>query len=276
MARVGLLVILLHIGLYSCTSDQNVNAPGPVSDNDLEQADLNESIEKFHKILNAADCFQKNLEIVGKCNHGYHAKIQKLDFGIYYINEHVGTSDRLQMHLKYLVRDDNLIYGVIASTDPSLNSEFEGVEFCRDSVALEEYSAAHKKLYDKAYTPEQIIKELIENEFAVIIACGNATTNYGQEEIKVFKAVQAQDIDYVAAMLRSVSPERQLLGAIAVQKLIEDDFELPQNIIQIRDHILDKNSLISACVSCSYGKDYHTLDYLNKYNWELIPNIDLE
>lgn len=276
MIRAYILSIIFHLCLYSCIRDNTTSGYESTPSNEPREIGLDKSIEEFHHILNTMQDFQKILRVVGKCNHRYGSTVQKLDFGTYYINEYVGTNDGVQMHVKYLIQDSSLIYGVVVSTNSSLHSQLKGEVFYKDRNMLQDFIVAHNRFYHKDYSIEQVIQEVIESDFAVTIACGNGSVNYGQEEIRLFRAVRDKDIDYIDDMLRSISPERQVLGVIAVQKLIESNFNPTQNMIQIKDHILEKNSLISACISCSYGGTYKTVDYLARYKWALVPNIYLD
>ncbi|MEL7251514.1 MAG: hypothetical protein AAFO03_24025 [Bacteroidota bacterium] len=263
----------LSLCCFTCGSDTTV--PALLNDTP-ERVKEEDSAAYFHNLLHAINEVQELHELVRGGDRQFKSILQQLDFGAYFINEYVATEVGVQMQLKYLVQDSTVLYALVTSIDSFYRSRMTDLMLHHNEQGLQQYANQHQQFYGKAYSAEQLITELFTAPLSIQIACGNGTFAYGDTERQVFKAVRDRDLAYINELLRSVAPERQALGVIALQKLMEAGYELPESSIKLKNHLLERNSRVSACVSCSYGGTYELQDYLSRYRWELIPNIDLD
>lgn len=271
-----LMLALLFIIITSCNeASQSENSADIKLEAPKKSVNLGQSIEEITNSMLEVKCYHDILSIVGERNFKNQTIIKKLDFGAQLIQEDVFTNNQLVVNLKYLVYKDQLAYGIIHTIDSSYHILARDILFYSNKSLIQKYTHAHKQFYERAYTKGQLIDELFTNPMQIRIACGNASSSYGVTEIKLFKAVANKQLNFIHRMLTSVSPERQVLGFIGAQKMIDIGENITPEMLDLKKHIMDKNPLIAACASCTHGV-YTLTDYLSKYKWEQIPNIDLE
>lgn len=275
MIRFSSTILALIVTICCCDDGLIKDEGSLLTRSPIETVFLGESIEEIVSTFREVKDYQDLLSIVGIRDYKNQTIIQKLDFGMSLIQENVYTENDFRIRLKYLVHENNIGYGIIASIDSSYHSLAEDVLFHEDSSLLQSYVNDHNNWYGSEYNEYQLKEELIENSMELRIACGNATNSYGMTEIRLFRAVKNNDYEFINRMLKSVSPERQALGVIGVNKMIDTGKEISLEMAQTKEYILRKNPLVLACFSCTNGV-YSLTDYLSKYYWGQVPNIDLK
>ncbi len=272
MTRLIFVIFLIFICTSACFNEKSKCGDIPMPSENIVTVKLGNSVEDILNTLSNINDYQDILNILGERNHKNLSKIQEMDFDTYFISESLYSSNDWKVRLNYIVKENRLGYGTVSSIDSSYINLINETRFFRDDEFLQEYVRKHNDFYKSNYTVSKMLKEIFEENYPIEIGCGNGSKRYGQREIDLFKAISQNDSQHIIDRLKSVNPELQTLGVIGLMKLIERGYVPSVEIVEINDYINNRNSLISACVTCTNG-DYLMIDYLSRYQWKKIPNI---
>lgn len=274
MHKILLIIILASLIINGCKNQKAPESNEQERQKEHNISKIGSTVEEILKTFDRIEHYDNINEIIGVRDFKNRTREQRLDFNASCINEYILAGDGLTVEIRYMINGKNLMYGEIVSIDSVFHNLVTDIIFYRNDELLNSYIKSHYEFYGKRYSKSKLIDEIFHDRKELRIACGNGGNSYGEREIKLLKSTERNDIEYTEEMLSSILPEYQVLGLIGIKKLAEREVQLPVRMNKLESHILDKNSLISACITCTSGF-YTTEEYLMKYNWDKVPNIDL-
>ena len=259
---------------YSCLEEKvdELSEENIILSKAPEFIEIGRTPEKIIDNLKGINKYEELLEFIENRGITNNRLARKLDFNTFELIEDIWTKNNLRVNLKYIVCKNEIVYGKVESID-SNHVEIHGeYEFTNDAYFIEDYVEKHNEIYSANKTSSDFYEEVIRERNTLEVACGYDGKNYGENEIQLFESIEKQNIEYVTNLLKSLNIEKQALGVIGIERLIEKGILIDERLEQISNHVKTKNSTIFGCITCVGG--HHKLNnYLNSIDWSQVSEF---